>query len=117
MYPLYKDNVRDAVIKSSPIRFFSIFWVAHCIKSPKIPDDRTIYEGEIATYRFGDEILVPLSKQVRRTVELIRGNVELVKNSTNNKPVKLLICLTKSPMPNKETRDYSAKMVPRIYRP
>lgn len=82
---------------------------------PPIPTDRQIFEGEIATYWFEGDILVSRSKPVLRTVELIRGNVELVKKITGNRKVPLLIYLTKSPMPDKATREYSSKMVPEIY--
>ena len=105
----------DLLFLNPACSVFSDFSAYHCIMSPEIPTDRTIYEGEIATYWFEDEILVALSKPVSRTVGLIRGNVGLVKKITNNKPVPLLIYLTKSPMPDKETRAFSAKMVPENY--
>lgn len=79
------------------------------------PTDREIYEGEIATYWFDDGILVSLSKNVKRTVELIKGNVELVKRITNNKRIPLLIYLTDSPVPDKETREFSSEQAPLIY--
>jgi hypothetical protein len=82
---------------------------------PTIPTDRPVYEGNIATYWFDDEILVSLSKSPRRTVELIKENVALVKKITNNKPVPLLIYLSDSPMPDKATRKFSSQMVPQIY--
>src|ERR1044072_5191790 len=82
---------------------------------PAVPSDRAVYEGEIATYWFEDDILVSRSKSVQRTVELIKGNVELVKKITGNKRVPLLIYLTNSPMPDKATRKYSSEMVPEIY--
>ena len=81
----------------------------------QIPTDREVTEGEIATYWFDDGILVSLSKPPRRTVELIKHNVELVKRLTGNKPVPLLIYLSDSPVPDKETRNYSAEKVPEIY--
>jgi hypothetical protein len=81
-----------------------------------IPIDRPIYEGKIATYWFTDEgILVSLSKSPRRTIELIRENVTLVKTITHNKPVPLLIYLSNSPMPDKATRQYSTEQLPVIY--
>ncbi|MCW3093638.1 MAG: hypothetical protein JWP81_4707 [Ferruginibacter sp.] len=43
------------------------------------PTDRQVYEGEIATYWFDEGILVSLSKNPKRTVENITGNVALVK--------------------------------------
>ena len=85
------------------------------MKSITKPADREIFEGDIASYWFDDGILVSLSKSPRRTVELIKGNVELVKRITNNKPVPLLIFLSNSPVPDKATRKYSATQLPVIY--
>ena len=83
---------------------------------PNIPTDTLITEGEIATYWFEDGILVSLSKSVKRTVDNIRGNVALVQELTGGKPAPLLIYLTNSPVPDKETRRYSAEQVPKIYK-
>ncbi len=81
----------------------------------KIPTDREIFEGEIATYWFDEGVLVSMSKSTRRTVDVIRNNVALVKKITGNKPTPLLIYLADSPVPDKETRKYSALMLPEIY--
>jgi hypothetical protein len=80
-----------------------------------IPTDRPVYEGEIATYWFDDGILVSLSKSPRRTVANITANVALVKQITNNKRVPLLIYLSNSPVPDKETRRFSTTQLPVIY--
>jgi len=80
-----------------------------------IPTDRETFEGEIATYWFEEGILVSLSKSPKRTVENITGNVALVKRITGNKRVPLLIYLSNSPVPDKETRKFSAEQVPIIY--
>ena len=80
-----------------------------------IPTDRPVYEGEIATYWFDDGILVSLSKSPRRTVANITANVALVKQITNNKRVPLLIYLSNSPVPDKETRKFSTTQLPVIY--
>lgn len=82
----------------------------------RIPTDRPVIEGEIATYWFEGGILVSLSKSIKRTVDNIRGNVALVQEISGGKPVPLLIYLTNSPVPDKETRRYSAAQVPRIYK-
>jgi hypothetical protein len=81
----------------------------------KIPTDRQVFEGEIATYWFEDGILVSLSKSPKRTVENIAENVALVKRITNNKKVPLLIYLANSPVPDKETQKFSREQVPNIY--
>ena len=80
-----------------------------------IPTDRPIYEGEIATYWFDNNILVSLSKNPKRTIENISGNVALVKKITNNTPVPLLIYLSDSPVPDKATRKFSTGQIPVIY--
>jgi hypothetical protein len=81
-----------------------------------IPADRQTWESEIATYWFDNGILVSLSKSSKRTVESISANVALVKQITHNKPVPLLIYLADSPVPDKETRRFSAEQLPVIYK-
>jgi hypothetical protein len=81
-----------------------------------IPKDRQIWNSEIATYWFEDGILIGLSKNTLRTVDVIRRNVELIKQLTNNKPVPYLIYLSKSPVPDKATRKYSTEQLPVIYK-
>jgi len=80
------------------------------------PTDKETFEGELATYWFDEGILVSLSKNPKRTVENLRGNVELVKRLTNNKPVPLLIYLSNSPVPDKDARKYSTEQLPVIYK-
>ena len=80
-----------------------------------LPTDREIYEGEIATYWFDNGILVSLSKSPKRTIENISSNVALVKKITNNKRVPLLIYLSNSPVPDKETRKFATQQLPVIY--
>ena len=79
------------------------------------PNDRKIYEGEIASYWFDDGILVSLSKNPKRTVENISKNVALVKEITGNRRMPLLIYLSNSPVPDKQTREFSTKQLPVIY--
>jgi len=80
------------------------------------PTDRQTWEGEIATYWFDDNgILVSLSKSILRTVEIISSNVKLVRSITDNKPVPLLIYLANSPIPDKQTRNFSTEQLPVIY--
>jgi hypothetical protein len=82
---------------------------------PQIPTDKQIFEGEIATYWIEDGILVSLSKSPMRTIENISGNVALVKKITNNKRIPLLIYLSNSPVPDKNTRKFAAEQLPLIY--
>ena len=81
-----------------------------------IPTDRPIVDGDIATYWLDDNgILVARSKRIRRTVANITANVALVKRITNNTPVPLLIYLSTSPVPDKETRRFSTEQLPHVY--
>lgn len=80
-----------------------------------LPTGKAIIHGEIADYCFDDGILISDSKPMKRTVENIAANVELVKQITGNKQVPLLIYLSKSPVPDKATRKFSAQQVPLIY--
>lgn len=80
-----------------------------------VPADRQTFEGEIATYWFDEGILVSLSKSPQRTGSNISGNVALVKEITGNKRVPLLIYLSNSPVPDKETRKFSTTQLPVIY--
>jgi hypothetical protein len=80
------------------------------------PTDRRTWDGEIASYWFDDNgILISLSKNPKRTVANISGNVALVKNITGNKPIPLLIYLSNSPVPDKQTRKFASKQLPVIY--
>lgn len=79
------------------------------------PTNKAITKGEIADYWFEDGILVSMSKSIKRTVPLIAANVDLVKQLTNNTPVPLLTYLKSSPVPDAETRRFSAAKLPEIY--
>ena len=80
------------------------------------PNNKPLIQGEIADYRLGDEgILYSYSKSIKRTVKNISGNIELVKRITGNKKVPLLIYLSNSHVPDKETRKFSAEQLPNIY--
>lgn len=82
----------------------------------QLPTDRPTWQGEIADYYMENGMLVSLSKSTLRTVATIKGNVELVKQITGGKPVPLLIYLSSSPVPDKETRDFSKTQLPVIYK-
>jgi hypothetical protein len=80
----------------------------------KMPKGKEIYESEIATYRFEDGILFSVSKNTRRTFANITTNLALVKRIMNNRKVPLLMYLSNSPVPDKETRKLSAKQLPHV---
>jgi putative acetyltransferase len=84
-----------------------------CMK--KDLEKSSLIPGEIADYRYEDGILYSYSKSIRRTVDNISGNVELVKKITGGKKVPLLIYLADSPVPDKETRKFSTEKLPEIY--
>jgi hypothetical protein len=83
----------------------------------EFPTDREIFRGEIADYWLEDGgILVSVSKPPKRTVANIKGNIELVKRITNNRIVPLLIYLSPSPVPDKETRKFVNEQLPNLYK-
>lgn len=78
--------------------------------------DTPLISGEIADYKLdSDGILYSYSKDPVRTVKNITENISLVKRITSNKKVPLLIYLCDSPIPDKETRKFSAEQLPQIY--
>lgn len=80
------------------------------------PDHLPLIKGEIADYYFDNTgILYSYSKSVLRTVENISRNIVLVKQITGNKKVPLLIYLTNSPVPDRETRKFSTEQLPHVY--
>ncbi len=96
--------------------YFSEKFISKIFKyTMTVPTDREVFEGEIATYWFDEGILVSLSKSLKRTVANITDNVALVKKITGHKRVPLLIYLSNSPVPDKETRKFSTTQLPVIY--
>lgn len=82
----------------------------------KLPDNVELFEGDLATYWFDKNgILNSLSKNLKRTVANTTENFALVKRITNNKKVPLLIYLSNSSAPDKQTREFVAKELPNAY--
>jgi len=80
------------------------------------PRDIELIKGEIADYYYSPEgILYSYSKSTTRTVKNISENIALVKQITGGKIVPLLIYLSNSPVPDKETRKFSAEQLPNVY--
>ncbi len=80
-------------------------------------DKPELINGEIADYHYGDDgILYAYSKSTLRTVKTISDNIALVKRITGNKTVPLLIYLSDSPVPDKETRRFSTEQLPKVYK-
>ena len=83
----------------------------------KISDKPGLIKGEIADYHFGEDgILYSYSKDPVRTVKNISENIALVKRITGGKIVPLLIYLSDSPVPDKETRKFSTEQLPHVYK-
>ena|SRR5438045_3275504 len=81
-----------------------------------IPNNIPLIKGEIADYWLSDDgILYSYSKSPVRTVKNITENIQLVKQITGNKKVPLLIYLSNSPVPDKETRKFSTEQLPNVY--
>ena len=75
-----------------------------------------LIKGEIADYRLDDDgMLYSYSKNPKRTVKNISNNIALVRKITGNKKVPLLIYLCGSPVPDKETRNFSTEQLPHVY--
>jgi hypothetical protein len=80
------------------------------------PANIQLIKGEIADYYYSPEgILYSYSKAPKRTVKNISENIALVKQITGDKKVPLLIYLSKSPVPDKEARKFSAEQLPNVY--
>lgn len=79
-------------------------------------DERQLIKGEIADYYYDAEgILYSFSKNPKRTVSNIRANSALVQQITGNQKVPLLIFISRSPVPDKETRQLSQQLLPQNY--
>lgn len=82
-----------------------------------IPENTKLIKGEIADYHLSENgILYSYSRSPKRTVKNISENIKLVKQITDNKKVPLLIYLCDSPIPDKETRDFSKAQLPKVYK-
>lgn len=75
-----------------------------------------IGESELAKYwRIDERTIYAASKPSDRTVETIASNVALVKSLNGQQPVKLIITIAKSSVPDKATRELAAKELPLTY--
>lgn len=75
-----------------------------------------LIQGEIADYYLDyNGILISYSKNIKRTIANITANIELVKSITLNKKVPLLIYLSKSPIPARETQKFATTQLPLVY--
>jgi hypothetical protein len=79
-------------------------------------ENSELIKGEIADYRYFEGILYSYSKNPVRTIKNITENIALVKQITGNKIIPLLIYLSDSPVPDKETRKFSTQQLPHVYK-
>jgi hypothetical protein len=63
-----------------------------------------------------EEILFAIAKPTPRTLNRQKANYELLKRITNNKRVCLLADTTHAAAQDKETRDYSVKEMPNVFK-
>jgi hypothetical protein len=86
------------------------------MKLEELTQTPMIGESELAKYwRIAPDTIYAESKSTNRTVETIASNVALVKSLNDHNPVKLIISITKSPVPDKATRELAAKELPLTY--
>jgi hypothetical protein len=84
--------------------------------SPPNPPAHAL-ESEIAISWLGDDgILYSVSKPPTRTIENVKGNIEVVKKITGGKKACILVFLCPSGKPTKATREYVAKVLPGVYK-
>lgn len=75
-----------------------------------------IGETPLAKYWWLDEkVLYAHSKSTNRNIETVSENIAFVKSQNDNKPVKLVITIANSGMPDKATRDFVARELPNVY--
>jgi hypothetical protein len=79
-------------------------------------ENQEIFESEIGTYWFDESgILISKSKKTKRDLRNIKENAALIKRISGGKPPCLVVHLTYSPKPDKETLEYVAQELPNIY--
>jgi hypothetical protein len=83
----------------------------------KPPPGAKIYEGELATFWLDENgILCAVSKDTVRTLEKQKENYAFIRQIIGDKKVCLLSDTTTSSPQDKETRDYSALELPKIFK-
>jgi len=83
----------------------------------KIPDNTTVFEGELATFWFDENgILCANSKNTPRTVERQKDNYAFIRKITGNKKVCLLSDNTETSLQGEETRNYAASHISKFFK-
>lgn len=76
-----------------------------------------VFESEIGTYWFDESgILISKSKKTKRDLRNMKENAALIQRITGGKPACLVVHLTYSPKPDKETLEYVAQVLPSLYK-
>lgn len=82
-----------------------------------IPTNVKPYEHPMATFWFDDlGILHSVSKPGDRTIKIMEEYIAFVKALVDNKQVCILSDISKASAMDKETRDYSAKQLEKVYK-
>ena len=59
--------------------------------------------------------IVTRSKGVKRTVENLAKNANMIRDLSGSVPMPVLVFLTDSPLPDKKARELSARLLPELY--
>jgi hypothetical protein len=82
-----------------------------------MPEKPEIFASEIGKYWFDDQgILISESSNVKRDMRNMPANIAMLKRITGGKPVCLIVHLTNSPRPDKETLAYVREEMPKVYK-
>lgn len=81
------------------------------------PENVKLYEHELATFWFDEEgIFCGNSKNVPRTFEKQKQNLELIKEIIGDKKVCFLADISNAQTPDNKTADYMAEEFPNLYK-
>ncbi|MGZ3920276.1 MAG: DUF7793 family protein [Bacteroidia bacterium] len=82
-----------------------------------IPNNVKRYEHPMATFWFDElGILYSISKTGPRTKQVMDEYINYVKNLINNKPVCILTDISRASPMDKETREYTAQKLQKVYK-
>ena len=88
------------------------------IRKPCIqpPSGTYSYDGILAEYWWKEGILYAILNNRKRTLELQKANFDFVREFTKNQPVCILVDATLIKVDDKESRDYTALEMPKLYK-
>jgi len=83
----------------------------------KIPPNVDVFEGELAVFWFDEEgFLCAVAKNTPRTLEMQKENFDFIRKITSNNKVCLLAENSNGSPQDKETRAFSTKEMPNIFK-